>query len=306
MLRLALVYSSESNETEMRAWAERAVRFFRPLVTQGGIAAARFGWANALALLQDYPTAVDVLEKGFKETGNVAYKPLLGRVHADWGRRLAARSPPDVALQWKVIRQGLQYAPEDPFLALELATLSGQKGPEAEAARQLVEQMLGDGRHGVVLRIALGAQAWAGNDFARAREHFRLAYAKAPDLPGVAYRMAWALSEGEQPDLPQALAVAEAALQRSPTDASLRDVRGHIQLKLGETKAAIDDLEFALPRLPDARHTQMALGQAYAKLGMADLAAAHFALATNQPARGSAPSTNAPSPPPPTSPGKGK
>jgi tetratricopeptide (TPR) repeat protein len=81
----------------------------------------------------------------------------------------------------------------------------------------------------------------------------------------------------QQPDQPlqKALAAAEKALEFDPDNFRYRETRGQILLKLGQTKAAVADLEFALNAMPGTPAIHRSLSVAYSALGDHTLAAFH-------------------------------
>jgi tetratricopeptide (TPR) repeat protein len=81
----------------------------------------------------------------------------------------------------------------------------------------------------------------------------------------------------QQPTAPldTARAAVEKALALDPDNYRYRETRGQILLKLGQTKPAVDDLEFALNAMPGTPAIHKSLSVAYAALGDQTLAAFH-------------------------------
>lgn len=277
MLRLSVLLSSEGDAAGAREWAGRAGELYRARVqaTKADDPAARVGWVNALLLQRDFEAAARVLESGWQDFQTPAYKPLLVRVYADWVRALGTAGGTNLATRFRVLQRGLELDPANDVLVQELASFTALKGPEAEAARELVRQMLMEGRNAGLVHFSLGAQAWQAGERQKAFEQFRLAYEIAPDAPAIANNMAMTLTVQEPPDLERALAIIQSVVEKYPKRAEFRESRGQILLRLGRHREALEDLVFALPLLPEKSATHAALADAYRRLGMPDLAEEH-------------------------------
>jgi len=276
-LHLALTYRGLDDASAARTWASRAAKYFS---TQAGQSvtndtAIRLNWADALALMNDFGGAANVLETGLKRSGDPAYRPALGRLCLGWASTLAREQPAGVAQRLQVIQRGLEATPESLDLLRELALLSGAQGEGTEAARAQVKQLLADGRHAPLLQFCLGGVAWQAGDLAQARVHYEAALAAAPTVPDVANNLATVLALGPNPDLPRALTLVEALLKQQPANPFYRDTRGQILLRQGKPEAALLELEYALSQLPDKAATHAALAQVYAQLGLPEMVAEH-------------------------------
>jgi len=288
MLRLAALLDAEGDTSGSRHWAERAARHFRTQVErQGGdTPTANLAWASALLLLEDYPTAVQLLQQARRKTGNAVYTPALARLCADWAHWLARRKPADLATRFQAIQEGLDLDPQNTALIRQLARLTSLSGAEGERAREIVEGMMREGRNPGLLHFCLGGEAWSKGEREKAFEHFRLAYAVAPRMPLVANSMALTLTWQDQPELDRALAIAESLVQQNPRNPAFRDTRGQVLVKLGKTREALADLAYALPLMEDKAATHRALAECYRTMGMADLAEEHEAAARGPAATG--------------------
>jgi predicted Zn-dependent protease len=241
--------------------------------------ASRMAWADALAMLEDYPAALLVLEAGWRQFENRTYLSPMGEVCAMWVEAIARRKPGDLTSRVTLVQRGLECAPQNDTLLRHLISLTHMEGPEAATARSTLTRMLTQGKASAILHFALGVDAWQHGQPTEARQHLALAYETAPHLPYVANNMAMILTLGDKPDLPQALAIIESVLEKFPNNPSFRETRGEILARSGRPQEAIADLEFALPLLPSKRAPHAALAQAYRALGLRDLAANHERLA---------------------------
>jgi len=286
-LSLAAVLKELGDEAGAKARAEQAAKYFREKLTdaKSDMPAERVACAQAVGMLGDYQEAFSILESGWKQSGNPAYRPPLGEVCAVWAQKMAKDRPGDLAPRIKLIQQGLEYAPRNLPLLQQLADLSRLQGPAANAARDTMTRLLAEGKSSALLHYVLGGDAWQRGETEEGRKHFALAYEAGPLLPYVANNMAAMLAMGEKPDLPRALGIIKPLVEKFPQEPNFRDTRGQILVKLGRWEEAVKDLEFALPLLPvkDKSATHTALAKAYRALNMPKLAAEHERLAT-QPA----------------------
>jgi tetratricopeptide (TPR) repeat protein len=280
-LLLAATQRELGDEPGARAWAARAVKYFSDRCEEatGDDPRARLGWANALTVLKDHEAAVAVVETGRQKSDHPSYGPALAQVCGLWATQLRTEKPTDYAGRLLALRQGLEVLPGNPVLLGELARFLRVRGPEAEATRQALTRLLAEGRQAPLLHLCLGTLAQQAGDSARTTLHFKAAYAAAPRLADLANNLASTLAEERDGDLALALAILQPVLASAPENPFYRDTRGQILLKQGEAKAAVADLEFALPKLTDKTGTHRALAEAYGKLGLTELAAENARLA---------------------------
>ena len=239
-------------------------------------------------MLEDYPAAFAIVEAGWRDYDNKIYLYPLGQICALWADSLAKTRPGDLASRFSLIQRGLECAPQNELLLQQLISLTHQQGPEAVGARAALTRMLTEGKATGVLHFALGIDAWQRGQSEEARQHFTLAYENTPQLPSVANNMAMILSLGDQPDLPRALAIIESVLVKFPNNPNFRETRGEILARSGRWREAVTDLEFALPNLAAKGAAHKALAEAYAGLGLRELADEHKRQANGSPAEKSA------------------
>ena len=276
-LLLAGIAKDEGDKDLARAWAERAVRPFRDRVKDAKVDRLedRMVWVQGLVLLEQYAEAMRVLEAGRKQSDNPAYGPALGSVCAAWAKTLAKDQPEDLTNRIALIQRGLEAAPRNPNLLRLLLDLTRLKGAEADAARETMSKKLSEGSTSAILHFMLGSDAWQRGEAEAARQHLRLAFDTAPNMPIIANNMAAMLITGTPDDLPKALDIIQPVAEKYPTNPYFRDTRGIILAKLGRWEEAIKDLEFSLPQVPSKGATHEALALAYRGLGLADMAARH-------------------------------
>ena len=176
---------------------------------------------------------------------------------------------------------------------MRLVDLSHLSGEEAEAARDRLQGLLlAGGKDTAMLHFCLGSDAWQRGRPEEARQHFTLAFERAPQMPHVANNMAMMLATADPPDLPRALAIIQSLSDKFPHDPHLLDTRGQILVKMGRWQEGVKCLELALPSLSSKATTHQALADAYQHLGLKELAEKHQRLAkagTAASARGAPP-----------------
>jgi Flp pilus assembly protein TadD len=280
-LLLALVLKARGDLAGARSWAERAAKYHREKVENSKIDEPlnRRGWAQALVMTEDYAKAVDILEKGWNQSGVREYPSQIGEVCATWSEALVRTRPDDVETRVAVVQKGLQYTPDNELLLKHLVRVSQFTGPQAEPARQTLNRLLAQGKSVAIIHFALGLDAWQRGQSDLAREHFSLSYKAAPKMPDVANNMAMSLATGEKADLERGLAIIQSVVKDYPGNPNFRETQGQLLLKLGRCQEAVTDLEYALPLLGPRPNTHSALAQAYKSLGSDELAAQHQKLA---------------------------
>jgi tetratricopeptide (TPR) repeat protein len=237
--------------------------------------AARLLWANACAFLQDYPGALDVLERGHALTADPVFRASQAMICTAWAEELGKEGAAREAERLAVIERGLDYDPNDPRLVTQLGHLMAGDGPKAEEARARVRALLAAGKAPAMAHFALGGDAWARGDVGQAREHWEQAYRLDPNLAAVANNLAWSLAYQEPADVPRALGLVEQAVRLNPGRPEFRGTRGEILVKAGRFKDALPDLEAALAAGAGTPKVHAALAVAYDQLGMPEMAAEH-------------------------------
>jgi tetratricopeptide (TPR) repeat protein len=280
-LLLAAVLKERGDLAGARSWADRAARFHREKVEASKLELPlhRCGWAQALAMLEDYKQALKVLEAGWTASADRSYPPMIGDVCAAWVEAMTQKNSPDLEAKLTTIEKGLEFAPQNELLLKQLVRLSQMGGNEGQKARETLTKSLAEGKGTAVIHFALGLDAWQRQQPDLARKHFGLAFDSAPLMPEVGNNMAMILAVGDKPDLPRALEIIQSLLEKYPKSANFRETRGEIYVKMDRWQEAVVDLEYALPVLGSRRNTHFALAEAYRGLGSQELAAQHERLA---------------------------
>jgi tetratricopeptide (TPR) repeat protein len=269
---------------------------------------ARFRWAEAMTFLEEFPQAVTILDAGLTGTREEFYRAALARVYATWFDQLGRVGSPNPGFRLMLLERGLRYDPKNMALLDRLLNVTrmsigadlpaslaaaavGWSGTlpatlaagnlvaygslEKEAARSTLRRMLAEGQGSAQIHFALGVDAWDQGRTKEARFYWERANQLAPDLPVVANNLAWLLYQTSPDELNKALELINLAIAKAPRETNFRDTRGHIYLKMGKFKEALEDLEAALPQSPNSPDLHRSLATVYTRLEMPALAAEH-------------------------------
>jgi predicted Zn-dependent protease len=127
----------------------------------------------------------------------------------------------------------------------------------------------------VQLTAGIGALAAMHGDMPLARRQLARVVAADPTHAVVWNNYAWALSREPDADPNAALEAVTRALALAPNEFRFRETRGQVLVQLGRWQEAVEDLEFALNGMPDARDVHLALATAYENLKDAEMARIH-------------------------------
>jgi tetratricopeptide (TPR) repeat protein len=142
-------------------------------------------------------------------------------------------------------------------------------------ADKVIELVAASPRTQSAILEAAGTAAAAAGNLGQAKTYLQQAVTKDPRNSIAWNNFAYILMDSPQPDLPQALAAVNKALDIAPEDFHFRETRGQILVRLGKWQEAIPDLEFAANGLPLSRDVHLALANAYDGIGEKELARIH-------------------------------
>jgi tetratricopeptide (TPR) repeat protein len=280
-LLLADLAQQQGDEVEATRIADEVIKYYQPraMKAEPEDTAPRLHWARATLIRKDYPTAINILDAGYRQSGKSGYRLLMGTVYAEWLKAVTKQNPNDWNKRFELLQQGLSCAPQNDELLRELIQLSHFEGTRGETARKAINGLLAQGKSAASLHFILGLDAWQRGQENLAQEHITLAYEMLPNAPMVVNNMAMLLCMGPEPDLPRALKLIQSVLEKIPNDPHFRDTRGQIYFQLKRWREAVADLEFALVQLPPTHRLHTNLAEAYQQLGMPELAAEHRRIA---------------------------
>ena len=185
---------------------------------------------------------------------------LLGQFHRLTGHDTEAMAAFDRALQ---------IEPDRAQTLRAKAQLSRDQGDLKGAQELLLRSLKSDPRSSESLYL-IGQLDLMQGDQTSAEQRFRQALKSDPSLLGANNDLAWILASNGQ-DLDVALRLARRAVQINATADTL-DTLGYVQLKKGDSDAAVDAFSQALKARPDSGSIRYRLGTALVAQGDADRA----------------------------------
>lgn len=283
LLGLARIYVLLGRRSDAQTAAKRASQRFQTLSEASpDRPELRLGWAQTEVFLLNYERAAHILAEGVdkadsKEDGN-RFQQALATVFVAWYDRVSLSEPDSLARRLELLQQAMRFGPNDPSVLSRLAsfTVQGdQDSEEARAAQSELKQVLASGAAPAVVHFILGTAGLGTDRQDQAIRHLELAFEQVPQAFAAANNLAWALAHADEPNLERAEQLIEAAVKLAPQHPEIRETRGVIHAKLGRTKEAIVDLEFALRAFPSRKLIHTSLASLYDELGDAELAQQH-------------------------------
>jgi tetratricopeptide (TPR) repeat protein len=143
-LLLAVVAQGRGDSYNANNWANAAVQVFTRNLKQSAPRENpddRIGWAQALMILKDFPTALSVLEEGLNQSGNPIYRRPIGDLCAAWAGEQANDRALNATERLRLINRGLECIPQHPGLLKLLINTSHLAGAEGETARSTLTRV---------------------------------------------------------------------------------------------------------------------------------------------------------------------
>ena len=232
-------------------------------------------WLAAEEVLGNWKKMRSILEQWHqREPENEAAKKGLATVCRRQAAKLLRAPIPD---QQQVVDLWLEAAELDQSedSLLQLASALYKDRDKAPIYAKVLETLCQSPRAPAALLTAVGTEAAKNENFEEARQ-FLAAAVERDEADHVAWNnYAWVLSEGEDPQLDEALIAVNRALDLKSDEHRFRETRGQIYLRLQRWQEAVDDLEFAINGLPSLGTIHQSLAKAYTALGQEELASLH-------------------------------
>lgn len=156
----------------------------------------------------------------------------------------------------------------------QLAAIFRQR-KQAPVLDSLINELITAPETPLAVIDALGTAAALQGEIDLARQLLKRVVDAQPGNAVAWNNYGWALMQQPNPDLDLAQAAVNHSLAIMPEEFRFRETRGQLFVLLGQWQPAVDDLEFALNGMPEAKPVHAALALAYDKLGQADLAQMH-------------------------------
>ena len=278
-LTLAEIHVRQKDDARFLKALKQANEHFRGRVEQDeNDIAARLSWARGRLIVEDYEQAEKILLDGLLRTDDRRVSELLTLVYVTMADQYATDNARDLAKRLELLKKALRYTPNHPEALNRLATFVRYTGPEADAARAMLKDLLAS-QVPATVHLVLGSTAAAEGKWDEARLHLEQAYRADKRLPAVLNNLAWVLTNADPPELDRALSLADAALELAPGHSEIRATRGQILARLERWHDAVADLELALTDFPDRTTLHGVLADAYTALGDEELAERHRELA---------------------------
>ena len=274
---VARLYRLLGDESQSRREAQQACRVFRERIAKvPADPLLRAGCAEALVHCREFAEATQVLLDGLREcdarhTGDL--RELLARTYINWIDSFR-ESQSDQVRRLQVLEQALRVVPNDAEVVNRVKALS-VKRPEDPAFAASLKEILADGRAPAAVHLVLGTSALLRGQTEVGRHHLQLACDGNNKSPVILNNLAWALAKGDEPRLEDARELIDEAVQLDPHHIEIRETRGQILARLGQTRAAINDLEFVLSQEPNRPKVHQTLASLYEQIGDTALAESH-------------------------------
>ena len=279
-LTLAEIHVRQKDDARFLKALKQANEHFRGRVEQdGNDIAARISWARGKLIGEDYEEAEKILLDGLLRTDDRRLCEVLTLVYVAMADEYASDNARDLAERLELLKKALHHTPNHHGTLERLATFVRHTGPEADAARTMLKDLLANGQVPATVHLVLGSAAAADGKWDEARLHLEQAYRADKRLPAVLNNLAWVLTNADPPELDRALSLADAALELAPSHSEIRATRGQILARLKRWHDAVADLELALTDFPDRTTLHGVLADAYTALGDEELAERHRELA---------------------------
>lgn len=232
-------------------------------------------WAMAEELLGDDEQLLLALREWLKHAPeNPRAKLALSEVYRRQFEREVSAAAPSVDRLYQLLTDAARHPASRVWSESQIRGIMAAR-QASPLVGELVQRLVDEPATPPVLIEAVGTWYALQNDSETARKLLKRSL-EADDSNAIGWNnYAWALGEGENPDLEAALAAAEKALKLSPEEFRFRETRGQIYLKLGRWRDAIADLEVAVNGMPELGSIHDSLAKAYDAVGEKELAELH-------------------------------
>jgi tetratricopeptide (TPR) repeat protein len=189
--------------------------------------------------------------------------------------------PDDLTTQFDNLERAMHFDMSLPDIYEHMVRLyeRAEDAPEAKKIKERLENMLVEGQSPALVHFALSSLYQIDGDSTLVERHLRQAYQLNPNVPMVMNNLAWMFAHKEEPNLHQALEMAQTAVQMQPNDPVFRDTLATILMKQERFEEAIANFEAILGRAKNKKEIHDKLATIYRKLEMKDLARMHDAKA---------------------------
>ena len=275
-VRLARSYWKWDQREAARELAQLASDGFRKIHMRGDLLAAQdyLHWLAAEELLGRPVDGIDIMRLALiahpddRDLNSQAEKVVLRFLDDAW-------APTDLQLWIRAANQSLQFQPALEAAHLNIVARASSDPQLAARVRDMFEPLIVENHTSARVAQLVADLSMVSRDYDRARHDYRRILERDETNSTATNNLAWIYGNIPPIDLAEALQLSSAAVNNEPDNASLRETRAQILLKLKRWRDAAADLEFALNGLPDYHPIHDGLAECYDHLSQPELAAAH-------------------------------
>jgi tetratricopeptide (TPR) repeat protein len=279
-LMLAKASAAAGNVPAARTYAEAVYSAAREEVTAApGDVTVRLELGEAALLLERYAEAVKILEEGISLSDKPEFRQAIALVLVHWSDALLEQSVNNRPAAFQLLANALEQNANELVLFEKVLKLLRDQDETATTAEAFLKSNIVQGKAVGISHLILGTSYFEKGNVDLAGTHLEQAFRLLPTGLIVANNFAWYLVKSETPDADQALRIIDAVIKEDGVRPEFRETRGHVLVAKQDWKSAIAEFEYALPRLPPSADTHRGLSEAYAGLGLQDLADEHARLA---------------------------
>jgi tetratricopeptide (TPR) repeat protein len=282
-LQLAEVQLRRQDSVRFQRAAKQALDHFQTrAAADAKDVPARISWARVCSLDGKLEEAEKILQDGLAGSDDASLRQALTQVYLAMADRLDANDPREMGQRLELLGKALRVSPDHPEVVNRLAMFIRYSAPLADAAREQLRDLLVHGQLPATVHLLLGSTAAADGRQDVAELHLEQAYRLDSRLPALLNHLAWALTQGETPDLERALRLADEAVKLAADQPEMRATRGRILARLQRWQDALADLEAVLASRVDQGDLHAVLVEVYTALGDPEMAERHRTLADEE------------------------
>jgi tetratricopeptide (TPR) repeat protein len=279
-LQLAEVQLRRQDNVRFQRAAKQALDYFQTRVAADPKdVAARIAWARVCSLDGKLDEAEKILQDGLAMSDDASLRQSLTQVYLAMADRVDGNDLRELGKRLELLGKALRATPDHPEVVNRLAMFVRSSEPLADATRGQLRDLLAQGQSPATVHLLVGATAAADGRWERATLHLEQAYRLNSRLPALLDHLAWALTQGETPELERALRLADEAVKLAADQPEMRATRGRILARLQRWQEALTDLEAVLAGNDEQAELHAVLAEVYTALGDTEMAKRHQTLA---------------------------
>jgi tetratricopeptide (TPR) repeat protein len=244
--------------------------------------AKRIELSQALHFLEDFESAVRVLQQGYDTTDDPSeLKAAVAQVYLSWADQTLRSARPERekrSLAFDLISRGMLANPDDRNVFDRMMEIVEVDDEISAEARELLLDNIATGRSVGMSHLLLGTSLQETKQADRAGFHLQQAFNLLPQAPIVANNLAWHLVHQEKPLVARAKSLIDAVIEANPGVPAYIDTRGHVYLAMKQWENAISDFQISLTQFATEPTVHEGLAEAYRNLDMTELADRHDAI----------------------------